>query len=156
MRRLPGRALVATAMCGGAGLLGFGCGGSTPGSLSAQVTSWARDAGFAASLTRLRADLTRSAQASPGAARRTACDVLVTDSLLANQQLPTPDAELTADLSRAYAGAAGAGRACFSGATGEQTLLTEAERDRSQARTALVVAEARYDAVTSNLPGTAR
>ena len=153
MRRLPVRALVMTVVFGGAGLGGLGCGGSGGGSLAAQVSAWARDSGFVAALPRLRADLTRTEQASSTPGRRTACDVLVTDTLVANEQLPSPDAGLTAALSRAYASAADAGRSCYSGAAGSQALLTRAAGARARARRQLVVAEARYDAVTSSLPG---
>jgi hypothetical protein len=74
------------------------------------------------------------------------CDVLITDALAANEQLPTPDAALTALLARAYATAATSGRACFSGA-GPAT----ADGDAQSALRLLVQAEARYDAVTSAL-----
>ena len=138
-------------LASGAGLLGCG-GASGPRSLASQVTAWGRNAGFGSSLARLRADLTRAAGAPLGAPLRTACDVLVTDSLSDNDQLPTPDGPLTTDLSRAYASAAGAGRACFDGASGDQALLTEAGAQRARAGTELVVAEARYDQVTTSLP----
>ena len=83
---------------------------------------------------------------------RTACDVLVTDSLADNEQLPTPDSHLTLDLSRAYGSAADAGRACFEG-SGAGTQEPSADTERVRAVSELVVAEARYDSVISNLPG---
>lgn len=140
-------------LAGGGAVLGGCGGGSGPASLAAQVTQWADTAGLSASLPRLRADLARTATAAPGAPLRTACDVLVTDSLADNDQLPTPDRTLTDALSRAYARAAVAGRACFEGAAGDHALLASAAGARAQAVRQLVVAEARYDAIVSVLPG---
>ena len=131
-----------------------GCGGSA-GSPAQQLTRWADSSGFVQTLARLRGDLARvGAPASPGAVR-TACDVLVTDSLTANEQLPTPDDRLTALLSSAYSSAAGAGHDCYSGAGGDASLLASATRRRDAALRELVKAEARCDAVSATLPATA-
>jgi hypothetical protein len=132
----------------GAGLLLAACGG-TPASLAQQVRSWAASTGFAAGTRELTGDLSRLSDLpsdSPGA-RRTACDVLVTDALSANQQLPTPDSQLTNLLSQAYTSAATAGRDCFSGGT----LLARTGPEAQKASSALIRAEARYDLLTSAL-----
>lgn len=141
------------------GLALLGCGGPYGnGSPAQQVTEWARSTAFLSTLSRVRADLAHvpsSATSAPSApaALRTACDVLVTDSLAANEQLPTPDDALTAALSDAYAKAGAAGHDCFRGAAGDEALLARAAAERAAALAGLVRGEARYDALTSSLPG---
>jgi hypothetical protein len=125
------------------------CGG-TPATVGHQLQSWATGAGWPASARTLHGDLARLSDVGsdgPGA-RRTVCDVLVTDALSANEQLPTPDGELTSLLSRGYAPAAAAGRACFADAAGLPGAIVEGRRAASY----LVRAQARYDALTSTLP----
>jgi hypothetical protein len=137
-----------------AGLTLLGCGSPYGGGSPAQqVTAWAKSTGFGASLARLRGDLAHVSSSAPGPSLRTACDVLVTDTLGANQQLPTPDGALTGALADAYAKAGAAGRDCFRGAAGDQALLGRAAAERAEALAALVRAEARFDALTSPLPG---
>jgi hypothetical protein len=125
--------------------------GAGPSSLGAQVQRWADAAGFAGTLRQLRVDLRRVATVSAEGAgeRRTVCDVLVTDALSDNEQLPTPDRTLTALLARAYGSAASSGRSCFSGAS-----LDQAQAAARTATDELVQAEARYDALTSTLGAT--
>lgn len=129
--------------------LATACGTSaTP--LSQQVRAWARNTGWTTTAQQLQGDLRRLAglsQAS-GGARRTVCDVLVTDALSANQQLPTPDPTFTALLSAAYSSAADAGRRCYGG-----PVPVGAGAPGAAAAAALVRAQARYDALTSTLPG---
>ena len=138
-------------LAAGCALAGCGAGGSP----AQQLARWADGSGFVQTLARLRGDLARvGAPAAPGAVRTT-CDVLVTDSLTANEQLPTPDDRLTALLSSAYTAAAGAGHDCFAGAGGDAALLARAASQRDVARRDLVEAEARYDAVSSPLPRSA-
>lgn len=131
-----------------AGSLLGACGGSPP-TVAQQVRTWAASAGFASSTSELEGDLSRlsSLPTDTAAARRTDCDVLVTDSLSANEQLPTPDASLTSLLARAYADAAEAGRDCYTGGA----RLAGTGPAVQQAHTALVEAEARYDSLTSSL-----
>jgi hypothetical protein len=127
-----------------------GC-GSPSTTVGQQVRAWAQSSGWEGSVSQLRGDLDRvpglSAQ-GPGA-RRTVCDVLVTDALAANQQLPTPDRTLTQLLSEAYGAAANAGRECFSGSV----PLSRATAGAAAAATMLVRAQARFDSLTSSLAG---
>jgi len=136
----------AVALAGGAAL--GGCGGS-PTTAAQQARTWASNAGFGSSTSQLDGDLARlsSLATDSAAVRRTDCDVLVTDALNANEQLPTPDGSLTGLLSQAYGAAASAGRDCFAG--GARLALTGPQAQR--ARTALVEAQARYDSLTSTL-----
>ena len=122
--------------------------GSAPSSPAQQVQNWGASTGFTGTLRQLRGDLRRvpTVSGAPGGQRRTVCDVLVTDALAANEQLPTPDGTLTTLLGRAYSTAGSSGRACFSGASPSM-----ADADAQSALRLLVQAEARYDAVTSSL-----
>ncbi|HTZ07424.1 MAG TPA: hypothetical protein VMB72_00035 [Acidimicrobiales bacterium] len=136
------------ALAAGALLLGA-CGSPYPGAtLGQQVSSWASTTGFAAGLRTLRADAGRVARleaAHDPAALRTGCDVLVNDALAANQNLPTPDATLTATLTAAYQAAAAGGRDCLAGAGGDGTLLGRARGELAAAAADEVRAQARMD-----------
>lgn len=124
---------------------------SSGGPLGQQARAWAQTTGWAATVRQLQDDLHRLSglgQDTAGA-RRTVCDVLVTDALSANQQLPTPDRALTRFLSDAYASAADAGRGCFSGSVPLATTTARAD----SAAADLVRAQARYDSLTTTLPG---
>ncbi len=124
---------------------------SGPTSLSAQVQSWSSSTGFLSGLQQLRSDLRglSTLPADNAGERRTVCDVLVTDALNDNEQLPSPDSTLTSLLSRAYTKAATAGRDCYRSAAS----LPATQADAQEATSLLVAAEARYDGITSELPG---
>lgn len=155
VRRSPalGAAAAAIVVVLGGALAGCGSGPSGQ-SLGQQVTSWAQTTDFVSTLSTLRGDLADEAQyvTSTADKARTVCDVLVTDTLNANQQLPTPDPTLTGLLGKAYNAAAAAGHDCYSGAGGDTTLQADAAVQRGDALRYLIQAEARYDALTSALP----
>jgi hypothetical protein len=125
-----------------------GCGGG--GSLAAQLRSWAASTNWPGTVAQLEGDLGRlgAVGAEPAGERRTVCDVLVTDALDANEQLPAPDDLLTAELSAAYGAAATAGRACYRGGA----ALAAVPGERRVATMDLVRAQARYDQLTTSLP----
>ena len=137
----------------------FGCGSQYSGAnVAQQVQSWVRnspDPQFATAVSTLRGDMRRVAEAGGSdAALRTDCDVLVVDALSANQNLPTPDPQLTEVLSQAYTSAANAGRDCLcaggghtcpSGAHGRADLLRLSAVEQSTAERGLIKAEARVD-----------
>lgn len=131
------------------------CGNGSP-SMAQQVTSWAQSTDFTSTLTTVRGDLAAEAQyaalGAPATHARTVCDVLVTDTLHANEQLPTPDATLTGLLGRAYAAAGASGHDCYDAAGADSPQLASAAAQRSSALSLLIEAEARYDQLTSTLP----
>jgi hypothetical protein len=108
-------------------------------------------------MSTLQGDIRRisAAQSSEDdAALRTDCDVLVTDALSANQNLPTPDSQLTNVLSRAYTSAANAGKDCLcaagghtcpAGVRGKADLWRGSAAERSAAQRGFIEAEARVD-----------
>ena len=132
----------------GLGLVLAACGSQYSGStLSEQVTSWASTTGFSAAVSTVQGDIRRiDALPEPSGALKTDCDVLVTDTLSANENLPTPDQTLTNLLSTAYAVAGSAGHDCFSGGA---RLLARSATARVTARRDLIKSLARYDAVTT-------
>jgi len=135
------------------GLVLAACGSTFPGNtLAEQVSGWAKTTGFSAQVSTVQGDLRRIAVAgqSPGSVR-TVCDVLETDVLAANQNLPTPDHALTTFLSDAYSAAGTAGRDCFSSAGGSTRLTAAALAQRTTARRDLIKALARYDSLTVGL-----
>jgi hypothetical protein len=135
----------------GLGLILSACGGTVSGTtLSAQVTSWGKTAGLTASVSELQGDLRQiDAVADRPASMATYCVVLVTDALMANGNLPTPDQTLTNLLSTAYSEAGDAGHDCQAGAGSGNRLLTRSAAQRITARMDLIKALARYDAVTT-------
>jgi len=124
------------------------CGNPYAGAtLGQQVQSWMRSTSFASGLRTLQADGRRIPEVEvehDPAAVRTACDVLVTDALSANQNLPSPDAMLNTILAAAYGHAAAAGRQCLDSAGGGAGLL-RAAADLAAADRGYVAAEARLD-----------
>jgi hypothetical protein len=129
------------------------CGTTFSGStLAEQVTNWAKSTMFSSELSTVQGDIRRidAVEATSHTAPLKAdCDVLVQDSLIANQNLPSPDLTLTDLLSTAYSVAGEAGHDCLSGAGGATQLLGRSARERDTARHDLIKALARFDAVTT-------
>jgi hypothetical protein len=81
--------------------------GCTTQGTAAALRSWVSQSSFHSAVSTLRADarhalsVLRDARSAPGLAR-TVCAVLDVDALSANASLPTPDAEATTLLGRAY------------------------------------------------------
>jgi hypothetical protein len=144
---IPGFALVLAA-----------CGSAYSGStLAQQVTSWAKSTGFSAEVSTVQGDIRLIDSLSAGspsagsqaAEIKTACAVLVQDTLIANQNLPSPDETLTDLLSTAYSEAGVAGKDCLSGAGHGNALLSRSATERVTARRDLIKALARFDLVTT-------
>jgi hypothetical protein len=137
-----------------AGSLGWAaCGSAYPGAtLSDQLSGWAKATGFTGAVSQIQGDLRRVAPYRPGpeaGAWKTDCDVLVTDALTANQNLPSPDQRLTDQLSAAYSQAGSAGHDCLNGVSG--VGLTRFDAERTTAARDLIKALARYDSVITGV-----
>jgi hypothetical protein len=136
----------------GLGLALAACGSSFSGTtLAEQVTNWGTSTSptLSASVSAIQGDIgridaVRSHALTPSPAD---CDLLVTDALNANNNLPSPDLTLTDLLSKAYTDAGDAGHDCISGATSRQ--LRRSATERAETRRDLIKALARFDAVTS-------
>ena len=147
MRPVAG-ALAAPATVMGATLMLASCAGGHPGTLGQQVQSWARATGLTSALHTLEDDARRVrvvAAGADGAGLRTVCDVLVTDALSANQELPSPDAELNSILTAAYRAAVAAGDGCLRGARARRGLSSQVTGDLARAQAQYVKAQARVD-----------
>jgi hypothetical protein len=145
----PGAAPTSTVVAAALVVLLAGCASAYPGStLAQQVRSWVRVTSFESALSTLRSDaakVPRAAATHRPALLRTVCDILVDDALGANQNLPTPDARLTAVLSAAYQAAAAGGRDCLAVADGKAPSLTASSAQLDRAESDYVKAEARLD-----------
>ncbi|MGH9016723.1 MAG: hypothetical protein ACRDY1_03155 [Acidimicrobiales bacterium] len=134
----------------GVGILLAACGSSVSGStLAAQVAHWATGASptLAASVSAIQGDIRRIDGVGRDAGALPAdCDLLVTDVLNANQNLPSPDEKLTGLLSAAYVTAGAAGHHCLSTSAAARS---RSATERAQARRDLIRALARYDYVTT-------
>jgi len=148
-------ALVVSVTVAAVVLLLAACGGPSSGaSIAEQVQSWVRTTGLDASLRTLEADGQRArvvAANTDAVGLRTVCDVLVTDALGANQNLPSPDASLTSILTAAYRAAAAAGQGCVHGSGSQHGLPERVNGELAAARAGYVKAQARVDLV--ELPG---
>jgi len=107
--------------------LGFVLGSCSDQSTTAQrVTSWVGSSGLDADIAQIRTDASNVARiekvGSPGAIR-TNCAVLDLDTENANQNLPSPDQQLTTDLSDAYGAEIQAAQDCYHGAGKSKTLI---------------------------------
>jgi hypothetical protein len=123
-----------------------------------QVTAWVNGAGAGGSIGTVEVDIKNVDlafhQNDPPGEIRSVCGLLVDDAGTANGNLPTPDQQLSDDLSAAYATAYDAGTDCYNGANGNQKLLATSATLRSKAQTQMNTAIARITAVTGKVPST--
>jgi hypothetical protein len=110
--------------------------GSTSSTTAQRVTSWSSSSGLTADISQIRADAANVAKVesigNPGAIR-TNCAVLDLDTENANQNLPSPDQQLTMELSDAYAAEIQAAQDCFHGAGKSKTLISRGKIAQSAA-----------------------
>jgi hypothetical protein len=102
--------------------------GTQSNSTAQRVESWVGTSGFSAEIAQINTDAANVAKverigASPGAIR-TNCAVLDLDTEDANQNLPSPDQELTDELSNGYAAEIQAAQDCYHGAGKSKTLIS--------------------------------
>ena len=100
------------------------------------MESWVSSTALGADITQIRADAANVAKVeaigNPGAIR-TNCAVLDLDTENANQNLPSPDQQLTTDLSDAYAAEIQAAQDCYHGAGKSETLISRGKIAQSAA-----------------------
>lgn len=101
-----------------------------------RVSSWVTSSGLDADIAQVRTDAANVAKVesigNPGAIR-TNCAVLDLDTENANQNLPSPDQQLTTELSDAYAAEIQAAQDCFHGAGKSKTLISRGKIAQSAA-----------------------
>lgn len=157
-RRVRSWAGCAALVVAGALLLSACAGAGLSGTPSQRVTSWLSASDNGASIGAVTDDIhavdAGLAQHQPAGAIRTLCAVLTTDAQSGNSVLPTPDTQLTNDLSDAYNDAYAAGNDCYSGAGGNAALLAKSATLRRETLAELQAAVARVTAITGAVPST--
>lgn len=147
--------VTATVAIGSIGL--SGCAGQS-GSPAHQLTEWVSEEAAGASIGTVEVDVKNInlafSQHDPPGEIRSVCGLLVDDSGTANGNLPTPDQQLSNDLSAAYATAYDAGTDCYNGANGDEKLLATSTNLRAKAQSQMVTAINRITAVTGQVPST--
>jgi outer membrane murein-binding lipoprotein Lpp len=102
-----------------------GC-SSKPDSTADRISSWASSTGLTSGIDQIKTDAAGVAKVekigSPGAIRAN-CAVLDLDTETANQNLPSPDTQLTQDLSDAYTAEIQAAQDCYHGAGKSSELI---------------------------------
>ncbi|HMD47436.1 MAG TPA: hypothetical protein VKG43_14830 [Acidimicrobiales bacterium] len=146
------RAVAGVALLTASALLA-GCAGQEQSGTPAQrVSTWVTGTGFGATIGTLHGDAQRVDEAvrmSLGtAAVHTVCALLTTDSQSANNDLPTPDDQLTQKLASAYSLEYDAGNDCFTAGAANRSLLARSARERRRAEALLDQALARVTAVS--------
>jgi outer membrane murein-binding lipoprotein Lpp len=115
--------LVVPVLCIGAVLAGCS---SKPDSAADRISSWASSTGLSSGINQIKDDAANVAKVerigSPGAIRAN-CAVLDLDTENANQNLPSPDTQLTQDLSDAYTAEIQAAQDCYHGAGTKTDLI---------------------------------
>lgn len=133
------------------------CGGQeNTGSAAHRLAVWVANVSLGHSIGTVEHDGTiiDEAQAQGAGAVHTACALLVTDlSNSAAGELPSPDPEVTSDLSRAFDDEAQAGSTCVD-APGDPAALARAASDRARAQILFEAALDRVAAVTGSAPAT--
>jgi len=135
------------------GLTSAGCAGlEASGSLSQQVTTWEQGTSFGSTVGTLQADdarVTTVVDEHRGTgALHADCGVLTTDAEAANSNLPTPDQQLTDELTKAYTLEYNAGVDCYQAGATNRRLLAQSLRERVQARASLAAALSRVRDIT--------
>jgi hypothetical protein len=98
--------------------------------------SWSSSSTLSSDISQIRADAANVAKVesigNPGAIR-TNCAVLDLDTENANQNLPSPDQQLTTELSDGYAAEIQAAQDCYHGAGKSKTLINRGKIAQSAA-----------------------
>jgi hypothetical protein len=133
-------------------------GAEQTGTPAHRVSTWVSGAGAGAAIGAIQADNTSvdralAAHSSIGVVR-TVCALLANDASAGNNNLPTPDTQLTTALENAYQVEYSAGNDCYSGASGNASLLRRSANERRQGAADLVKAVERITAVTGHVPST--
>ncbi|HWE70936.1 MAG TPA: hypothetical protein VG205_11260 [Acidimicrobiales bacterium] len=133
-----------------------GCAGQEQaGTPAHQITEWVTGAGAGSSIGTVEIDIKNVnlafSQHDPAGEIRSVCGLLVTDAGTANGNLPSPDQQLSDDLSNAYATAYDAGTDCYNGSGGNQKLLATSATLRAKAEAQMATALERITAVTGRV-----
>jgi hypothetical protein len=128
------------------------------GDPSKQVSTWMSQSGDGTLIGQVEVDSRNVDLAlkdhNTSSAVKTVCALLSTDALTGIGNLPSPDTALTNDLNSAFEDASAAGKDCYDGATGSDSLLQRSARERTRLVPLLDAAVDRVEAVTGHVPST--
>jgi hypothetical protein len=144
-RRIPAAALVLVLGIGAAS-----CAGEDQiGSASHRMSVWVGGTSFGEDIGTLKADNARVPKDVPNGtgAVHGACATLETDAEAANDELPTPDSQVTVWLYEAYGLEGTAGTDCYNAGSTNKKLLATAERDTAKANALYARALARIRSI---------
>ena len=121
-------------------------GADQQGSPAHRISVWVSGTDFGQDIGTLVADNARLSKVVPNGtgAVHGACATLVTDAETANEELPSPDPQVTEWLSAAYTLEATAGNQCYEAGSTNASLLTKSERNG-------IKAEALYEQVLQRI-----
>lgn len=136
-----------------------GCSGQEQsGTPAQQVSVWVAGAGAGSSIGTIEVDIKNVdlafSQHDPSGQIRSVCALMASDAGIGNGNLPTPDQELSNDLSTAYATAYDAGTDCYKGAGSNSKLLATSAAGRTRTNTQLTTALDRITSITGHVPST--
>jgi len=116
------------------------------GSPAHRMSVWVNGTNFGADIGTLVADNARVPKVVPNGsgAVHAACATLVTDAEMANTELPSPDPEVTALLTKAYGLEGTAGNECYDAGSTDKKLLAQSARNA-------IKAEALYNEVLQRI-----
>jgi hypothetical protein len=126
------------------------------GSPAHRMSVWVNGTNFGQDIGTLVADNARIAMVVPNGtgAVHAACGTLVTDAEMANTELPSPDPEVTALLTKAYGLEGTVGNECYDAGSTNKKLLAEAARHAIKAEALYNEALQRIRAIDGKVPAT--
>ena len=139
-------------------LLGVGvasCAGEDQtGTAPHRLSVWVQQTGFGQDIGALVADNARIPKETTTTAMHAACGTMELDADTANDELPTPDAQVSDWLSDAYGLEGTAATDCYDAGVVNQKLLATAERDTKKANALYSRALIRIQSIDGRLPTT--
>ena len=126
------------------------------GSPAHRMAVWVGGTNFGEDIGTLVADNARIAKVVPNGsgAVHAACATLVTDAEMANTELPSPDPDVTALLTKAYGLEGTAGNQCYDAGATNRQLLKESARNAVRAEALYQEAFQRIRAIDGKVPVT--
>jgi len=156
-RFLGAHRLVTTALLAALAVSAASCAGEDQvGSASHRMSVWVKGTGFGEDVGTLVADNARLPKDVRNGTKavHAACGTMLDDAEMANGELPTPDAQVTAWLSNAYNLEGTAANECFSAGSTNKPLLAKAVTATTRAQALFSRALIRIESIDGREPST--
>lgn len=126
------------------------------GSAAHRMSVWVKGTGLGEDIGTLMADNARLPKDVPNGtgAVHAGCGTMEDDAEMANDELPSPDAQVTIWLSSAYGLEGAAGTECYDAGSTNKKLLAQAERDTAKAEALYGRVIIRIQSIDGRLPST--